>query len=311
MDLILYHGQCMDGFCAAYIASKRYPEAQLMPCDHGTEPPYEAVTGKDVLVVDFSWKTREQNDKLASLAKSFQIYDHHKTAQVILGDMPYAVFDMQRSGAGLTWDYLFGKDSDKAFVACTTIDYKVGKLYTPRPWFVNYVEDRDLWNWKLPNSKEICAYLGTLPFTKEAWDKLDITTVESTKIKGIGALAHIEHYVREAVKQAQHGVLHYSPHFAVNVRYSVAAVNALYLNCSEIGNELAEKADIGMTYFERPDGQIQFSLRSIGNIDVSEIAKEYGGGGHRNAAGFQLPISEGRELIDGILGRYAQWLNIL
>ena len=59
----------------------------------------------------------------------------------------------------------------------------------------------------------------------------------------------------------------------------------------------------GLTWFERADNQIQFSLRSIGDIDVSEIAKVYIGGGHKNAAGFRLPIGEGRELIDTILGR--------
>jgi nanoRNase/pAp phosphatase (c-di-AMP/oligoRNAs hydrolase) len=48
---------------------------------------------------------------------------------------------------------------------------------------------------------------------------------------------------------------------------------------------------------------IQFSLRSRGELDVSAIAKKLGGGGHKNAAGFQLPLIRGRNVLDGILGR--------
>jgi nanoRNase/pAp phosphatase (c-di-AMP/oligoRNAs hydrolase) len=66
---------------------------------------------------------------------------------------------------------------------------------------------------------------------------------------------------------------------------------------------LAQTACVGLTWFERADGMIQFSLRSQGDIDVSEIAKKYLGGGHQHAAGFRLPVGEGRELIDMILGR--------
>src|ERR1700676_3873436 len=112
MDIIFYHSHCPDGWCAAYIASKRYPEAKLVPLDHGAEFDFSQVEGKDVLMLDFSLRTREQNDKIASLANSFKILDHHKTAQAVLEGAPYAIFDMKRSGAGLTWDCLFGKDRE-------------------------------------------------------------------------------------------------------------------------------------------------------------------------------------------------------
>ena len=58
-----------------------------------------------------------------------------------------------------------------------------------------------------------------------------------------------------------------------------------------------------MGWFERGDGKIQFSLRSNGDIDVSAIAKIYNGGGHKNAAGFQMTLAEGRKFIDFILTR--------
>ena len=39
----------------------------------------------------------------------------------------------------------------------------------------------------------------------------------------------------------------------------------------------------------RGHGVFNYSLRSKGDFDVSELAKRHGGGGHKNAAGFQSP----------------------
>jgi len=295
MDIIFYHGLCPDGWCSAYIASKRYPEAELAPLNHGIKGNelVAKVAGKDVLMLDFSLRTREENDMLAWASKSFRILDHHKTAQAVLEGAPYATFDMKRSGAGLAWDYLFGKDSIEA--SWDSLHYQ------PRPWYVEYTEVRDLWQWeRYADALEVCAYLGTLPFEFEAWERLDNMSTNTARGLGAGALAHINHYVREAVQQAQSGVLQ---------GYKTAVLNVPYLNCSEVGNELAKTHDVSLTYFERGDGMIQFSLRSIGDIDVSAIAKVFGGGGHKNASGFQKPYQKGRKLIDQILGRDIEYMK--
>jgi oligoribonuclease NrnB/cAMP/cGMP phosphodiesterase (DHH superfamily) len=302
MDIIIYHNNCPDGFTAAYIAKKRYPQAQLMPRDHGLAPPYEEVIGKDVLVVDFSWRTKDQNRQMSSSAKSFQILDHHKTAQAELSGEPYAVFDMNRSGAGLAWDYLFGKDSNLPYS-----HFIHGQSYfgMERPWWVDYVEDRDLWRFRLPNSKEINAFIMTFPYTIDGWNDMANFSVDQAAEAGKGMLLQINHYVSEAVKQAQ-----YSTWITAGKSYTTAVLNVPYLNCSEIGNVLSESADVSVTWFERGDGMIQFSLRSKGEIDVSEIAKQYNGGGHKNAAGFQLTLTEGRAIVDQILNREIRYTDV-
>ena len=111
MDLIISHKSCPDGFCAAFIARKKYPNAEMLPLNHGDPLPLEQVRGKDVLILDFSWKRREDNEAVADAAKSIRILDHHKTSLAACEGLPYVTFDMNRSGAGLAWDYLFGKDS--------------------------------------------------------------------------------------------------------------------------------------------------------------------------------------------------------
>ena len=291
MDYIFYHGHCPDGWCSAFIAHKRYPEALLVPLDHGDPAPFDLVKDRDCLVLDFSWPTREDNIRLHDSAKSFHIYDHHKTAQKCLEGLSFATFDMKRSGAGLTWDYLFG---------CSTI-HTCETHGAPRPWYVNYTEDRDLWNWALIGSKAVNAYIMTLPRTLEAWVTLDLMTASHADTFGKAVLGHVDRYVLEAVEEAQRGFMPIPG--KEKAFYTVAVCNLPYMNCSEVGNALAQNSCVSLTWFERADKQIQFSLRSIGEIDVSEIAKVYQGGGHRNAAGFRLPLGEGRELIDTILGR--------
>ena len=79
-----------------------------------------------------------------------------ESAQEALAGLPYAHFDMERSGAGMTWDAIH-TDHD---------------LHRERPWLVNYVEDRDLWRFKLPNSKEVNAYISSRKQTFEEWNKM-------------------------------------------------------------------------------------------------------------------------------------------
>src|SRR5208282_6619694 len=183
MDLIIFHKNCPDGFCAAFIAKKKYPEARLLGCTYGESTPYEPVRAQDVLVVDFSWP-REQVEELRAIAKSLFILDHHKTAEANLAGLPYAVFDMNRSGAALTWDRLFSG---------------------PRPWYVDYVQDRDLWTWALKNSKEVNAYIMALPHTIEAWSELDEIDADVAAFLGKGCRKQVEHYIEKVAAQAQMG----------------------------------------------------------------------------------------------------------
>jgi uncharacterized protein len=286
MDLIYYHAQCTDGWCSAYIASKRYPEAKLIPAYHSTEPPYAEVEGKDVLMVDFCWKTIEVNSRLSALAKSLTIIDHHRTAKADIEGLPNVIFDLKRSGAGLTWDELFGKEVDIPGVI--TIPGQ------PRPWYVNYVEDRDLWNNKLPDTKEISAYLKLIPLTIEAWDNLVSENRHTAATNGAVLLKGINNYVSEVIQTRRLGTFH---------DRSVGVINAPFPYISELGHELAKESQIGMSWYERQDGKISFSMRSIGDIDVSAIARIHGGGGHTNAAGFEKSLKDGRDLVDRVLGR--------
>jgi uncharacterized protein len=304
MDIVYYHAPCQDGWVAAFVAKLRYPEAKLVPLSYGgfeLDDLFEEAKGKDILMVDFSLKSRIANDTLNRVAKSLLILDHHKTAQEIIGDAPYARFDMNRSGAGLAWDYLFGVDSPQAGTLNVVDPFKLH-----RPWYVNYAEDQDLWRWKLPNSRDINAYLNVQTRTFSEWKAMIefLAIGEGNSLEQIARLGGaINQYVNYAVAAAMKD-LNVGFWQILGKTFSVGVVNTGSVASSQIGEEIYNsEIDIALMWHENNAGQILFSLRSK-VADVGAIAKCFpGGGGHKVAGGFELSVVEGRNLIDFILGR--------
>jgi oligoribonuclease NrnB/cAMP/cGMP phosphodiesterase (DHH superfamily) len=256
IDLVIYHGSCRDGFTAGWVARLRYPQAQFHPGYFRKKHP--SVAGRDVLILDFSYP-RSVLQEMASQARSILLLDHHKSAQSDLAGLDYAVFDMERSGAGLAWDDLFP-----------------GKA---RPWLVDYVEDRDLWRFALPDSRAVNAYLSTLSFDFEAWTGASELGLERAKTLGEVVLAKVEQYVDEVSKNARMITLD---------GYRVPAVNASPVDTSELLESLVGGHPFALSWSVRFDGMFQYSLRSAEEgVDVSEVAKRHGGGGHAHAAGFE------------------------
>lgn len=282
----VYHDNCHDGLLAAAIVQRAFPGCTLRPGRYTDAVDIEDYRGKDVILVDFSWKAG-MTASVASVAKSIMILDHHKTAVEELGSKLEAemelvrlenvdvcrvltVLDMERSGAGLAWDAL---------------------MPGPRPWIVDDVEDRDLWRFAIPGSRAVHASVGAcFPMTVESRAKLlDASREERSLMIAGGATILLYHnqLVDEAAKHGQRAVgfgrLGQYSGFAVAECSSISLV-------SDLGHELLGKfpdAPFAMVVMpEGPKGRY-VSLRSADDReDVSEIAKRFGGGGHRNAAGF-------------------------
>jgi oligoribonuclease NrnB/cAMP/cGMP phosphodiesterase (DHH superfamily) len=253
--IVIHHAHCVDGFTAAWAAWKRFPDAKFIPAQYGDDPP--DVRDQDVLIVDFSYK-RDVMLRMREGAKSLLCLDHHWTAQAELEGLEFAVFDMNRSGAGLTWDTLSPNR---------------------RLNIISYVEDRDLWRFALPHSKEINAYIGSQEQTFENWDRIAKMTYEEILPLGQACYAIVERYVETMVEHAALRTFHEARIPVVNVPPPMV---------SEVLHALTSpKEPFAVAWFQRNDGLYQYSLRSVGDFDVSEIAKTYpGGGGHKNAAGF-------------------------
>jgi uncharacterized protein len=283
-DLVIYHAGCADGWCSAWLFSHALPEAELYAAHYGTAPP--DCTGRRVFLVDFSYK-RPAMRQILSQAQAVTVLDHHASAEKelagLVGDFtprpgtepPTVLFDMAKSGARLAWEYLYRR---KLFPAEWQDPARSGFSPTNAPWLVDYTEDRDLWRWQLAESRAVNAALRLYPFEIAAWDRLYLESFTDLVPVGRAVLRRDEQIVADHVRHAREIIL---------AGHRVLAVNATVL-VSEIAGELAKGRRFGVCYFDRHDGVRVWSLRSDENgLDVSEIARSLGGGGHPRAAGFE------------------------
>lgn len=274
--LCIYHGNCADGFGAAWAVrhALNLRDDQFFAATHGDPPP--VVEGKRVVMVDFAYK-RPVIDELAGAAKSILILDHHKSAADDLAGLPeplqdgripkggvYALFDMERSGACIAWDYFH---------------------YATRPPLIDIIEDRDLWRFRLPGTREIQAVLFSYPYDFKIWDRLMMAGAEEAgQLFDEGAAIERKHHkdIAELVRVTERLLLIGG--------YTVPVANLPYTMSSDAAHLMAENAPFAACYWDTPAGRV-FSLRSRRDgVDVSAIATAYGGGGHKHAAGFRMPI---------------------
>lgn len=261
---MIYHGNCPDGFTAAWVAARALGDVELYAAKYGEEPPYDIAMGRDVYVVDFSYP-RPDLLYLHNDAKSLQVLDHHKTAQAECAGLDFCTFDMQRSGAGLTWDHFHPGE--------------------PRPWIVDYVEDRDLWRFKLPGSEQISLWVRLTPHELEAYDELSKHSLSRIMQAADGAQKHLDHYVRDALRNT------YDLRNLFEDE-TVRCVNVSYTGVSDVLNAaLADSTvKVALAWHRSKEGTLRCSLRSTAPYDCSRFAKAHGGGGHAQAAGFQLAV---------------------
>lgn len=296
--LVIYHAHCDDGFCAAHVAHSFLEiadaETELYPGIYQQEPP--DVTGRDVVIVDFSY-SRPVMDEICAKARSVLLLDHHKTAIEALSGIatnplrPWhdhvttggvtVMFDNERSGAALAWDYFYGLQSRR-----------LGEPEGKRPRFIEYIQDRDLWRKALPNGDEFTIALRSYPQTTESWDRLlregPNNVVDRLIAEGHSIQRYYRMRVEEMKRSAYLAIWRSGAADAMDGVFAIA--NAPYFAASEVAGELCEMngAHFGAAYFEVSPGVWQYSLRSRGGFDVSEIAKQFGGGGHLAAAGFSV-----------------------
>lgn len=265
-NLCIWHAHCVDGFGAATVVNKYYKKQKDVCEFHAgvyNDPPPD-VTGKHVCLVDFSY-TREIVQQMLETAASVTIIDHHKSAIENLTGLVHPklqlVFSDEHSGAVLTWKYLFP--------------------YLDVPKLLLHIEDRDMWRFEMPGTPEIIAALYSYELDFDAWEPL---TAEGLYLDGVAVLRAHNKLVTNLTRQ--------SPQRHLIGGHEVPVHNAGRDLSSDVGNIMARGYPFSATYYDTDEHRV-FSLRSSATgIDVSEIAKLYGGGGHKHAAGFRISLAE-------------------
>jgi uncharacterized protein len=254
---VFYHMPCFDGFGSALAAYKVFgKKAKYIPVNYG-QPTPEVPDSASVFVLDFSFEKEILLD-WKKRCKSVAVVDHHDTNQHKLEGLDFALFDMKKSGAVLSWEYFHG---------------------TEAPDFFKYLEDRDLWKFSLPNSKEIAAGLKAFKFDFTVWSEL-MNTLPKLASMGEVILPYQDRMSEEACRNAR--VVKFEG-------YQCPIVNTTtYL--SEVGMKLLDlypQYEISMFWFVDEKGLFRYSLRSRRKGPaVQKLAEKHGGGGHPTSAGF-------------------------
>lgn len=293
---ILYHGNCYDGFGAAFAAWLRFRnDAEYIPVSYGKPFPADALGADEVYIVDFSYP----RDVLADVAKQvgkLVVLDHHHTAQQDLAGLKLpgesrVVFDMNKSGAVLAWEHFHNYEGAKV------------------PEFIQYLQDRDLWKFELPQSREVAMALRSYPMDFETWSQitglvtqgqiyeLPGSLVDNLKKEGIACKRLTDQQVDIMAKHHRWAVFTQNP---PHVQFwdveptsnghcwigPVANATAFFSEVGERMLELNPQSSFSAYYLDRNDGKRQWGLRSRPDFDCSIIAKAFGGGGHKQASGF-------------------------
>lgn len=283
--LIIYHGNCPDGFAAAFVFWSRFGTIDTAYYEgvYGNKPPIELATNRDVFILDFSYPLEDML-AIQKVSNRLTVLDHHETAERILKtlkprDLDCIYFDMKHSGAVLAYNYLCNVSNNETNV----------------PWFYRLVEDRDLWKKKYGQDTDfVYKTILSYPFDFEIWwDKLKPFANDIQNLIDEGKV--IDRYYQQMIKTS---VLPNASLMFIVVEKNgeeknwklerVPVVNCNYCFSSDALNILARDHPFAASYYRLKSGDYLFSLRSHKNgMAVNKIAEIYGGGGHVHAAGFR------------------------
>jgi len=299
--VIIHHAGCSDGICAAMILRNFFVKLDgnrnidCIPAAYGDLPPDPSMLqGKHVYIVDFSYP-REDLVKINCTARTLVVLDHHKSAAANCEGLDFCFFDESRCGAELAFAYVTTRTTMGGFNLDTPFSLSLVDLPGKMPRIVEFVADRDLWKWKLDHSREINAWLASFRRCVESWSELQFALENNFDI-ALGEGQAILRYERKLTARiaARAVQCNFSQITAGRKPYTVQAVNTSELS-SEVCHLLLEATtcDIACAWYMDGKGGVVHSLRSRAQgPDVSKVAQMYGGGGHKNAAGFTTPAIE-------------------
>lgn len=265
-----YHSADLDGHCSGALIKRFYDLAELIPINYGDKFPWETIGEQEmVFMVDFHLQPFEEMLRLSDRANLIWI-DHHETAiqdYQMTGWSIEGVRETGKAACELVWEYLFsGEEMPDAVRLLGRYDV----------WDHEYSED------VLPFQYGLRRYDTDPRRALALWTDLlcgDLVLIERIIQEGKSILSH------ENASNAK-----YASAFAFETEFE--GLNAIAMNRGQLGSLAFEsvfdpdKHDL-MIGFVRRKGQWTVSLYSMDGINVGNIAKRYGGGGHANAAGFQ------------------------
>lgn len=272
---VLYHDDA-DGYASALAAyMKLGDEASYICVQYGQDFPIKNLNCIDnVFILDFSYK-KEILEEVHNKVVNLVVIDHHETAMQDLDHLDYAIFDMSKSGARLSWEYF-------------NPDIQVPNL-------ILLVEDRDLWKFTLEDTKAFDAGMRSTGRYKEIkyWKEVLTETSLFQQIVHDGKLL-----VKDLEGRVNSFIKNPSKYKLVDIDGHKVAIFNTTNDISELGNAFNTELDVdySISYFFTNKGELVLSYRGKkGHVHVGELCKKFGGGGHAASAGVKLDLLAGIE----------------
>ncbi len=282
--LIIHHGNCPDGFGAAWWLGKQFLEHDKFSAGYGQAPPLELCRDRFVFIVDFAYETAHLNN-IIEASSGLLVLDHHQTAHEWLKAawMPDVTEDMgggvEDGGAG----YIYDVDRSGAGLVA---DYVKARWGFGAPAFMRNLQDRDLWKFELPNTGAVLSAITSRPYTDEAWNEAMDMGLDALVAEGAGIERYRQQLIESAVRSA----------YEAKILGHLVWVTACPFNVgSDVAGELAKrKPDLFGAYYVDYGGHRRYGLRSTADgMDVAKLAELLSGGGHKHASGFEVPFDNG------------------
>lgn len=291
-----YHGD-NDGKCAAFWVYAHvglydgYNDVNdsFIEINYNKRFPIEIIRpNEQVYIVDYSISPDEMRE-LLKITKDVTWIDHHKTAIEKYADFEHNIRGVRYDGVAgcmLTYCYIHhmtpgrGQGEIKPFDISMTED---------APMFTKLIADWDVWTFKYgDDTRYFKVGTDSLDLTPDGntwWDMFAEETEQEIIEKGKVITAFRDQWASNYINKLG---------FEVEFEgYKCFTVNLGYSN-SEYFKSLPEgKYDILMPFVF--DGENYIVSLYSKTVDVSEIAKKHGGGGHKGASGFtcrKLPFSK-------------------
>jgi oligoribonuclease NrnB/cAMP/cGMP phosphodiesterase (DHH superfamily) len=269
IDTVLYHNNCQDGFGSAWIIWRHLKgDATYLGVAPDNLPDYKKFKNKYVVIADISLPKKYLED-VKSVAKNVLLIDHHNTYADELEDHPNTIFDNDHSAIYITWR-IFNPDE---------------KI----PQFLRYIEDNDLGKYEIKKTEAFVAAIGTkLPFHHidyfKNWDKLLNP-------------AYVDSLIQDGIKYQEYKNYILKRNMHISEAKKIGGYKVLVANfgavglASDLGNKISENNPsydfVILWSYHTANKEYSIMLRTRNdNVDLSQIAKTFGGGGHPRAARF-------------------------
>lgn len=284
MRRICMHHFDADGYCAAAVVLRKFPDAVCVPVGYTKTFPIEHITSPtdQVIIVDYSFSNVEELKAILSkisslsenssnveelktiLSKTSNLIwiDHHLTSSNLVEykDIPGLRVQREPAACLLCWQYFFPKE--------------------PVPLAVSLVSDYDTWKFSYGDITRLFTRglssqaTPTSPIWKDLFGPLGDISVNKLVEEGKIILRY-ENYVNSIIleKTSFETVFH---------GHSAVVCNSMWGNM-DIFKGGPEKDIYIKMYF---NGELWTVTLYSKVVDCEKLAKKYGGGGHKGSAGF-------------------------